>query len=58
MYSTGKYIQPPGIKYNQKECMSMYNGDSQVALEVKNLPVNAGDIKDKSLISGSGISPG
>jgi len=58
VYSTGNYIQPPGIKYNQKECMYMYNRDYQVALEVKNLPANARDIKDKSLISGSGRSPG
>ena len=36
--------------------MHMYNRDYQVALEVKNLPANAGDIKDKSLISGSGRS--
>ena len=56
VYSTGNYIQPPGIKYNKKECMHMYNRDYQVALEVKNLPANAGDIKDKSLISGSGRS--
>ena len=38
--------------------MYMYNRDYQVALEVKNLPANARDIKDKSLISGSGRSPG
>ena len=37
--------------------MSMYNGDSQVALEVKNLPANAGDIKDTTLIPGWGRSP-
>ena len=36
----------------------IYNCDSKVALEVKNLPANAGDIKDKSLISGSGRAPG
>ena len=31
---------------------------SQVALVVKNLPANAGDIRDKGLIPGSGRSPG
>ena len=32
--------------------------DSQVALVVKNLPANAGDIRDMGLIPGSGRSPG
>ena len=31
---------------------------SEVALSVKNLPDNAGDIKDVGLIPGSGRSPG
>ena len=31
---------------------------SQVALVVKNLPTNAGDIRDRGLIPGSGRSPG
>ena len=31
---------------------------SQVALVVKNLPANAGDIRDADLIPGSGRSPG
>ena len=31
---------------------------SQVALVVKNLPANAGDIRDTGLIPGSGKSPG
>ena len=31
---------------------------SQVALVVKNLPANAGDIRDKGLIPGSGRYPG
>ena len=30
----------------------------QVVLVVKNLPANAGDIRDESLIPGLGISPG
>ena len=33
-------------------------GVSQVVLEVKNLPVNAGDLKDSGLIPGSGRFPG
>ena len=35
-----------------------YSGDSQVALEVKNQPAKAGDIRDTGSISGSGRSPG
>ena len=31
---------------------------SQVVLVVKNLPANAGDVRDMSLIPESGISPG
>ena len=31
---------------------------SQVALVVKNLPADAGDVRDTDLISGSGKSPG
>ena len=31
---------------------------SQVMLAVKNLPTNAGDIRDVGSITGSGISPG
>ena len=33
-------------------------GASQVVLVVKNLPANAGDIRDTGSISGSGRSPG
>ena len=33
-------------------------GASQVALVLKNLPSNAGDIRDVSLIPGLGRSPG
>ena len=35
-----------------------HTGSSQVALLVKNSPANAGDMKDVSLVSGSGGSPG
>ena len=31
---------------------------SQVLLVVKNLPINAGDVRDMGLIPGSGRSPG
>ena len=31
--------------------------DSQVALVVKNLPANAGDVRDMGSISGLGLSP-
>ena len=36
----------------------MPGGASQVVLVVKNLPANAGDIRNVSLIPGSGRSPG
>ena len=36
----------------------LYFGACQVALVVKNLPVNAGDIRDASSVPGSGRSPG
>ena len=36
----------------------MVNGTSQVALVVKNLAANAGDIRDTGLICGSTGSPG
>ena len=38
-------------------CIYTY-GASQVVLVVKNLPANAGDVRDMSLILGSGGSPG
>ena len=38
-------------------CPKVYRA-SQVALVVKNLPANAGDIRDSSSIPGSGRSPG
>ena len=34
------------------------NGASQVVLGVKNLPTNAGDVRDKGSIPGLGRSPG
>ena len=38
--------------------LSEVSGASQVVLVVKNLPANAGDIRDVGLIPGSGRSPG
>ena len=38
--------------------MDTYVYISQVVLVVKNLPANAGDIRDTGLIPGSGRSPG
>ena len=38
--------------------MSTNSGASQVALVVKNLPANVGNIRDASSIPGSGSSPG
>ena len=38
--------------------MSTNSGASQVALVVKNLPANVGDVRDASSIPGSGRSPG
>ena len=35
-----------------------FEGASQVALVVRNLPANAGDIEDEGLTPGSGRSPG
>ena len=42
-------------KYN---ILNMWDWASQVVLVVKNLPANAGDIRNVSLIPGSGRSPG
>ena len=38
--------------------MCVYARDNQVVLGVKNLPANAGDIRDAVSIPGSGRSPG
>ena len=38
--------------------LGKFTYDSQVVLVVKNLPTNAGDIRDAGLIPGSGSSPG
>ena len=43
---------------NVNHLVSLQNLASQVTLEVKNLPANAGDIRDTGLIPGSGRSSG
>jgi len=51
--------------YPSVHCSTIYNNQyteatwaSQVALMVKNSPVNAGDLRDEGLIPRSGKSPG
>ena len=41
-----------------RQLISSFTGASQVALVVKNLPDNAGDIRDVGLIPGLETSPG
>ena len=53
--SFGTVIAPVGVSFSLLVC---YNGASHVALVVKNLPANAGDIRDVGSIPGSGRSPG
>ena len=48
-----KYVRKYIYKYVYKE-----NGASQVALVVKKLPANAGDLRDMGSIPGLGRSPG
>ena len=58
----GKFITRDGLTQNELTgYVSTYSqqiiGASQVALAVKNLPANAGDVRDLGLIPGSGRSP-
>ena len=48
------------LNYSQPQFPCQYHGEraSQVALLVKNLPANAGDIRDVGSVPGSGRSPG
>ena len=46
-----------GLKYEINEPIYKAEGASQVALVVKNLPANAGDIRDMGSIPGLGRSP-
>ena len=39
-------------------CMLSNRGTSQAVLVVKNMPANAGDVRDMGLIPGLGRSPG
>ena len=50
LYSVGLFFSLNGV--------IIVKGASQMALELRNLPANAGDIRDKSLISPSGRFPG
>ena len=45
----------PNINKNNPVTKSL--GASQLALVIKNMPANAGDIRDTGLIPGLGISP-
>ena len=40
------------------KCCPLIHGASQVALVIKNLPANTGDIRDTGSIPGSGRFPG
>ena len=53
--SFGTVIAPAGESFS---LLVFYNGASHVALAVKNLPANAGDIRDVGSIPGLGRSPG
>ena len=44
--------------HEMKDFQKDISGASQVALVVKNLPANEGDLRDAGLIPGSGRSPG
>ena len=50
----------PYADITQSSLLKLYRkfGASQVVLAIKNLPANAGDIRDADSISGSGRSPG
>ena len=56
--------EPPCITFKTQLSTHIFyeaaaaTGTSQVALVVKNLPANAGDLRDVGLIPGSGRSPG
>ena len=44
--------------YRERERERVNSGTSQVAVAVKNLPANVGDIREEGSIPGSGRSPG
>ena len=51
-------LPAPGLSCSSQSGDSGWHGTSQVALVVKNPPVNAGDISDGGSIPGLGRSPG
>ena len=53
-----KNLKSEKLEANKLEAVIMIQGASQVALVVKNLPANTGDIRDSDLIPGLGRSPG
>ena len=58
-FTVGKQLSFNNASYFSHFHMFCWNYKaSQVVLVVKNLPANAGDIRDASLIPGSGRSPG
>ena len=50
------YVLPK--REHRSDLIVVFMGHSQVAQWLKNLPANAGDIRDTGLIPGSGRSPG
>ena len=57
MIQTNLFTKQKQTHRHRKQIYSL-QGACQVALVVKNLPVNAGDIRDAGLIPGSRRSPG
>ena len=53
-----KNLKSEKLEANKLEAVIMTQGASQVALVVKNLPANTGDVRDSDLIPGLGRSPG
>ena len=53
-----KNLKSEKLEANKLEAVIMIQGASQVALVVKNLPANTGDIRDSDLIPGLGRSSG
>ena len=53
-----KNLKSEKLEANKLEAVIMIQGAPQVALVVKNLPANTGDIRDSDLIPGLGRSPG
>ena len=59
MLDYSQLLQHPTLGLtNYKLALTIYLWASQIVLVVKNLPANAGDIRDMGSIPGSGRSPG